>query len=68
MIKSLPWSTVGLPLLRRKGRLLDDLVVCCGVDRLTVPGPVVGNFRRFFGPILEQFDLDVGALEIEEDV
>ena len=54
--------------LRRKGRLSDDLVVCCGVDHLTVPGPVVGTFEGFFGPILEQFDLDAGALEIEEDV
>ena len=29
----------------------------------------MGNLRKgFFGPILEQLDLDAGALEIEEDV
>ena len=34
--------------LRRKGVLSDDLVVCCGIDRLTVAGPVAGNFHPGF--------------------
>ena len=58
----------GVRFLRRKGVLSDDLVVCCGVDRLTVAGPVAGTFARFFGPVLEQYRLDADALEIEEDV
>ena len=58
----------GVRFLRRKGVLSDDLVVCCGIDRLTVAGPVAGTFARFFGPVLEQYRLDADALEIEEDV
>ena len=54
--------------LRRKGRLSDDLVVCCGVRRLTVAGPVAGTFARFFDPVLEQYGLEADALDIEEDV
>ena len=53
--------------LRRKGVLSDDLVVCCGVRRLTVAGPVAGTFAGFFGPILEQYGLDADALEIPEE-
>ena len=53
--------------LRRKGVLSDDLVVCCGVRRLTVAGPVEGTFAGFFGPILEQYGLDADALEIAEE-
>ena len=53
--------------LRRKGVLSDDLVVCCGVRRLTVAGPVAGTFAGFFGPVLEQYGLDADALEIEEE-
>ena len=52
--------------LRRKGVLSDDLVVCFGIDRLMVAGRVAGTFARFFGPVLEQYGLDVDALEIEE--
>ena len=58
----------GVRFLRRKGVLSDDLVVCCGIDRLTVAGPVAGTFARFFGPVLEQYRLDADALEIEADV
>ena len=54
--------------LRRKRVLSDDLVVCCGVDHLTVAGPVAGTFARFFGPVLEQYHLDADGLNIEEDV
>ena len=57
----------GVRFLRRKGVLSDDLVVCCGVDRLTVAGPVAGTFARFFGPVLEQYGHDADALEIEEE-
>ena len=53
--------------LRRKGVLSDDLVVCCGIRRLTVAGPMAGTFARFFGPVLEQYGLDADALEIEEE-
>lgn len=52
--------------LRRKGVLSDDLVVCFGIHRLTVAGPVAGTFARFFGPVLEQYGLDADALEIED--
>ena len=58
----------GVRFLRRKGVLSDDLVVCCGIYRLTVAGPVAGTFARFFGPVLEEYRLDADALEIEEDV
>ena len=51
--------------LRRKGVLSDDLVVCCGDHRLTVAGPVAGTFAGCFGPVLQQYGLDVDALEIE---
>ena len=57
----------GVCFLRRKGVLSDDLVVCCGVRRLTVAGPVAGTFAGFFGPILEQYGIEADALEIEED-
>lgn len=52
--------------LRRKGVLSDELVVCFGIHRLTVAGPVAGTFARFFGPVLEQYGLDADALEIED--
>ena len=58
----------GVRFLRRQGVLSDDLVVFCGSDRLTVAGPVAGTFARFFGPVLQEYRLDAGALEIEEDV
>ena len=58
----------GVRFLRRKGVLSDDLVVCCGIDRLTVAGPVAGTFARFFGPVLQEYRLDADALEIEEDI
>ena len=58
----------GVRFLRRQGVLSDDLVVSCGNDRLTVAGPVAGTFARFFGPVLQEYGLDVGVLEIEEDV
>ncbi|MCY4121970.1 MAG: hypothetical protein OXG72_13735 [Acidobacteria bacterium] len=55
----------GVRFLRRQGVLSDDLVVLCGSDRLTVAGPVAGIFARFFGPVLREYRLDAGALEIE---
>ena len=58
----------GVRFLRRQGVLSDDLVVVCGSDRLTVAGPVAGTFARFFDPVLQEYRLDAGALEIEEDV
>ena len=57
----------GVRFLRRKGVLSDELVVCCGIDRLTVAGPVRRTFAGFFGPVLEQYGLDADALEIEEE-
>lgn len=56
----------GVRFRRRKGVLSDVLVVCFGTHRLTVAGPVAGTFARSFGPVLEQYGLDVDALEIEE--
>ena len=53
-----------LGFLRRKGRLADDLVVCCGDHRLTVAGPVMGTFIGHFGPVLQALDLDANALEV----
>ena len=58
----------GVRFLRRRGVLSDDLVVCCGADRLTVAGPVAGTFAGFFGPVLQEYRLDADALEIEQDV
>ena len=57
----------GVRFLRRKGVLSDELVVCCGMDRLTVAGPVRRTFAGFFGPVLEQYGLDADALEIEAE-
>ncbi len=53
-------------LVRRRGRLTDDLVLRCGGERLTVAGAKIGNFERRFGPLLDALDLDAEGLHRED--
>ncbi len=52
-------------LVRRRGRLTDDLVLRCGEDRLTLAGAKIGNFERRFGPLLDALGLDPDGLDRE---
>ena len=53
-------------LVRRPGRLTDDLLVRCGPDRLTVASGKIGNFERRYGPLLDALGVDAGRLERED--
>ena len=55
-----------LRLVRRTGRLTDDLVVRCGPERLTVGSGRIGNFERRYGPLLDALGVDAGRLERED--
>ena len=52
-------------LVRRPGRLTDDLVVRCGADRLTAASGRMGNFERRYGPLLDALGLDAHGLDRE---
>ena len=54
-------------LVRRPGRLTDDLVVRCGAERLTAASGRIGNFERRYGPLLDALDLDPHRLDSEGD-
>ena len=49
-------------LVRRRGRLTDDLVLRHGEDRLTLASAKIGNFERRFGALLDALGLDADRL------
>lgn len=49
-------------LVRRRGRLTDDLVFRCGEERLTVASARIGNFERRFGALLDALRIDAEEL------
>lgn len=53
-------------LVRRPGRLTDDLVVRCGEERLTVSSGRMGAFERRYGPLLDALGLDAPGLDRED--
>ena len=52
-------------LVRRRGRLTDDLVLRHGEDRLTLASAKIGNFERRFGALLDALGLAADQLDRE---
>ena len=51
---------------RKKGIVVDDLVLHCGEDRLTIAGPTMGTFAGFFGPLLKALGFNAAELEVDD--
>ena len=51
---------------RKKGIVVDDLVLHSGEDSLTIAGPTVGTFAGFFGPLLKALGLNAAELEVDD--